>query len=91
MSLAYGEDINMPYSILKKRIKLLKSRGYRKSHGLAYVKVYRVNHHAMHQAISYFDLLYSHWELNEYLDYLYERNMKILFEKVLQDGIRSQE
>jgi hypothetical protein len=45
----------------------------------------------MHQAISYFDLLYSHWELNEYLDYLYEKNMKILFEKVLQDGFLRQD
>jgi hypothetical protein len=81
----------MPYSILKKRIKLVKSRGFRKTHGLAYVKTYRVNQFCMHQAISYFDLLYSHWELNEYLDYLYEKNMKILFEKVLQDGFLRQD
>jgi hypothetical protein len=44
----------------------------------------------LHQAISLFDLLYSHWELEEYLDYLYEKNMRILFENVLQDGLLRQ-
>lgn len=83
--------MNMPYRILKKRIQIVKSRGYRKSHGLAYVKTYRLNQFCLHQAINYFDLLYSHWELNEYLDFLFDRNMKILFEKVLQHGEGSQE
>ena len=75
----------MPYSILKKRIKILKERGFYKDHGLCYVKVYKLNNWYLHQAISYFDILYSSWELNEYLDHLYEKNMRILFERVLQD------
>jgi hypothetical protein len=80
----------MRYSILKKRINIVKNRGFRKTYGLAYVKVYRLNQYNLHQAISLFDLLYSHWELEEYLDYLYEKNMRILFENVLQDGLLRQ-
>lgn len=75
----------MPYSILKKRIKILKSRGFYKDRGLHYVKIYKLNNWVLHQSVSYFDILYSHWDLNEFLDYLYEKNMRILFEKVLQD------
>lgn len=75
----------MRYSVLKRRINILKNRGFRKEQGLCYVKIYKVNQWQMHQAISLFDLLYSEHELNEYLDYLYEKNMRMLFERVLQD------
>jgi hypothetical protein len=74
----------MKYSELKAKIKILKKHGYRKEFGLAYVKVYRLNDWRYHQAISYNDICYANWELEDLLEHLYEKNMRNLFNYLLE-------
>jgi hypothetical protein len=78
----------MKYSELKAKIKILKKHGYRRVLG-AYLKEYRLNDWRYHQAISYNDLCYTNWDFEELVENLYERNMRTLFEYVLeQEKIR---
>lgn len=82
----------MRYNELKKKIKKIKARGYQKQVGcLFYSKVYRLNHWNMHQCINAYDLYYSKMEMNQFLDYLYEKNMTILFHKLLEENENRQE
>jgi hypothetical protein len=79
----------MKYSELKAKIKILKKHGYRKAFGLAYVKEYRLNQWTYHQAISYNDLCHCNWDFEDLVVNLYEKNMRTLFEYLLeQEKIR---
>jgi hypothetical protein len=82
----------MRYNELKKKIKKIKARGYQKQVGcLCYFKVYKLNQWNLHQSISAYDLLHSQWEMNQFLDYLYEKNMTLLFHKLLEENKNRQE
>lgn len=79
----------MKYSELKAKIRILRKHGYRKEKGLAYVKVYRLNDWRFQQAISFGDMCYANWDFEELIEHLYEKNMRTLFEYLLeQEKIR---
>lgn len=76
----------MKLSEMKTKVKILKKHGFSKQAGLPhYFKIYRLNQWNLHQCISGFDLVYSRQELDDYLTFLYEKNMKLLFSRILED------
>lgn len=79
----------MKLSEMKTKVKILKKYGYSKQAGIpAYFKVYRLNQWNLHQCISHHDLIFSRQELEDYLIYLFEKNMKLLFTRILEDHAR---
>lgn len=73
----------MKYSEIKPKIRILHKHGFKKDLWNSYVKVYRLNNWRFSQAISLHDILYSHWDLEELIEHLYEKNMRTLFEYLL--------
>ncbi len=81
----------MKYSEIKARIKILRKHGFVRPKGMDFFsKTYCLNHWRINQAISIWDITHSKMinnrlNLNDYLCYLYEKNMKILFDYDLED------
>lgn len=82
----------MKYSEIKERIKILKKHAYYKNTGMPfYNREYRLNEWRINQAINNFDVAYGHFPLNEYLQYLYDKNMKILLHYDTENYIKRTE
>lgn len=76
----------MKLSEAKTKVKILRKHGYSKQVGIPhYFKIYKLNQWNLHQCISSYDLVFSRQELDDYLIYLYEKNMKLLFGRLLQE------
>lgn len=76
----------MTLSEAKKKVKILKKHGYYKQTGMPhYFKIYNLNQWSLHQCISSYDLVFSRQELDDYLIFLYEKNMKLLFSRLLEE------
>jgi hypothetical protein len=76
----------MKYSELKSRVKILKKHAYLKDVGQPYYqREYTLNKWRIKQSISNFDVIYCHYPLDEFLQYLYEKNMRILLEYDLEN------
>jgi hypothetical protein len=81
-----GRKMKVKLSELKTKVKILKKYGYSKQVGFpSYFKVYRLNQWNLHQCISGHDLIFSRHELEDYLNYLYAKNMKLLFSRLLEE------
>jgi hypothetical protein len=81
----------MKYSEIKPKIRILHKHGYKKDLWNSYVKVYKLNNWNFSQAISIHDILYSRMDLEDMLEHLYEKNMRLLFEYLLEQEKKRRE
>lgn len=76
----------MKYNELKAQVKILKKHGFSKRAGWGfYERVYTLNNWHFRQTLSNFDVAYCSFPLDEYLHYLYDKNMKSLMESDIED------
>lgn len=84
----------MKYSEIKKRILILRKHGFVRPKGMDFFsKTYCLNHWRINQAINIYDITHFKYvdgrlNLNDYLCYLYEKNMRLLFEYDLGDFMK---
>lgn len=79
----------MKYSEIKARLKLLKKHDYSKMHGWpVWIKTFKLENWNIQQCISNHDIVYTKQELESFLDYLEEKNLRILFESFLDEKKR---
>ena len=76
----------MKYNELKAQVKILKKHGYSKCVGWGvYEHIYTLNDWHYRHTICIYEVASGIFPLDDYLHYLYEKNMKLLMEYDIED------